>query len=227
MARTVNPPVHKVRRDAFLDVAQRLIQTKGYEQMSIQDVLDELEVSRGALYHYFDSKQALLDGVVERFADAALATVAPILNDPDLPALRKLEKYFGGIASIKAEQKQLMLAIIAVWNSDGNAITREKVRRLSMAVLRPVLAQVIRQGVDEGTITCSSPDETARILLYMIQGYQELAVEHFVARQAGTITFDVVLQTNAAFIEVFERVLGVPKGSVALTDQATLRYWFG
>jgi AcrR family transcriptional regulator len=91
MARTVNPTLHTVRRDAFLDVAQRLIQTKGYEAMSVQDVLDELEASKGAFYHYFDSKLALLEAVVDSFADVGLATVGPILNDPTLPALRKLE----------------------------------------------------------------------------------------------------------------------------------------
>ena len=63
MARTLNPTLHTVRRDAFLDVAQRLVQTKGYEAMSVQDVLDELEASKGAFYHYFDSKQALLEAV--------------------------------------------------------------------------------------------------------------------------------------------------------------------
>src|ERR1700730_10221513 len=105
MPRTVNVQFHKVRRDGFLDVAQRLIQTKGYEQMSIQDVLDELETSRGALYHYFDSKQALLDGVVDRFADGAMSAVAPILADPHLPALRKLEKVLGGIASFNVERQ--------------------------------------------------------------------------------------------------------------------------
>ena len=82
MPRTVNVQDYEVRRD----VAQRLIQTKRYEQMSIQDVLDELETSRGALYHYFDSEQALLDGVVDRFADGAMSAVAPILADPHLPA---------------------------------------------------------------------------------------------------------------------------------------------
>ena len=66
MARTVNATLRTVRRDAFLDVAQRLVQTKGYEAMSIQDVLGELEASKGAFYHYFDSKQALLQAVVER-----------------------------------------------------------------------------------------------------------------------------------------------------------------
>jgi AcrR family transcriptional regulator len=227
MARTVNVEVHKVRREAFLDVAQRLIQTKGYEQMSIQDVLDDLEASRGALYHYFDSKEALLDGVIDRFADSAMSAVAPILADPHLPALRKLEKVLGGIASFKAEQKQLVLAIMEVWNSDGNALAREKLRHLTASRLEPILRAVIRQGIDEGLITCDSPDETALVLVYLMQGYQELAGEHFIARQAGTISFEVVQQTYAAFTEAFERVLGIPHGSVALMDEPTLRYWFG
>jgi AcrR family transcriptional regulator len=225
--RTVDVKSHKVRRDAFLDVAERLIQTKGYEQMSIQDVLDELETSRGALYHYFDSKQALLDGVVDRFAERGMSTVAPILADPQLPALRKLEKVLGGIAIFKAEQKQLVLAIMEVWNSDGNALAREKVRRLTAGWLTPFLSAVIRQGIEEGIITSDAPDELARVLVCLIQGYQDFAGELFLARRAGAISFEVVLRTFAALTDAFERILGVPPGSVILTDESTLRYWLG
>jgi hypothetical protein len=60
-----------------------------------------------------------------------------------------------------------------------------------------------------------------------MQGYQELAGELFLARQAGTIGFEVVLRTFAAYTEAFERILGVPHGSVALVDEPTLRYWLG
>src|SRR5258706_13221166 len=126
MARTVNATLRTVRRDAFLDVAQRFVQTKGFDAMSSEDVLDELDASQGAFYHYFGSKQALLGGVVERFADAALITIAPVLSDTNLPAIRKLERIFSGIASFKAQQKEFVLGIIEVWNSDGNAIVREK-----------------------------------------------------------------------------------------------------
>jgi AcrR family transcriptional regulator len=227
MARTVNVEVHKVRRDAFLDVAQRLIVTKGYEQMSIQDVLDELEASRGALYHYFDSKQALLDGVVERFADEALETIDPILTDPKLTALTKLERVLGGIARFKAEQKELVLAILEVWNSDGNALVRERLRQLTAKRMMPILTLVIRQGVAEGLITSSEPEETARVILYLMQGYQELASEHFLGRQAGTVSFEQVLKSNRIATEAFERVLGIPPRSVTLADEATLRFWFG
>jgi AcrR family transcriptional regulator len=227
MPRTVNLEVQKVRRDAFLDVAQRLIVTKGYEQMSIQDVLDELEASRGALYHYFDSKLALLDGVVERLADDALATIDPILADPTLPALTKLERALGGIARFKAEQKELVLAILEVWNSDGNALVRDRVRRLTAKRMRPILTLVIRQGVEEGLISSTDPEETARSILYLMQGYQELASEQFLGRQAGTLSFEEVLKSNRAATEAFERVLGIPSRSVTLADEATLRFWFG
>src|ERR1700736_5607008 len=167
MARTVNSTLYAVRRDAFLDVAQRLVQTKGYEAMSIQDVLDELEASKGAFYHYFDSKQALLEAVVDRFADGGIA----------------------GLARWKADQKELVLAIMEVWNSDGNAIVREKLRRLTERIMVPLLSAVVRQGLDEGTFLVDSPDETATVLVSLMEGFQQQASDLFIARQAGAVTF--------------------------------------
>jgi AcrR family transcriptional regulator len=226
VARTLNATLHTVRREAFLDVAQRLVQTKGYEAMSIQDVLDELDASKGAFYHYFDSKQALLEAVVERFADDAIATLAPVLGDAGLPALRKLEGIFAGIARWKAERKELVLAIIEVWNSDGNAIVREKLRRMTVSRLVPLLSPVIEQGIDEGAFAAESPDETAMVLVSLMLGFQQQATDLFVARQAGTVTFEVVQRSVAANTEAFERILGVSKGSLTLIDEPALRFWF-
>ncbi len=227
MPRTVNAILHTVRRDAFLDVAQRLIQTKGYEQTSIQDVLDELEASKGAFYHYFDSKQALLEAVIDRLADAALAELAPVLENPDIPALQKLEKVFAGIARYKAERKELVLAIIEVWNSDGNAIVREKLRRLTASRMVPLLSAVVSQGVDEGALNVASPAETAVVFVALMQGFSELASDYFIARQAGAMTFEEVQRSVATFTEAYERILGIPSGSLALIDEATLHFWFG
>jgi AcrR family transcriptional regulator len=227
MPRTVNATLHTIRREAFLDVAQRLVQTKGYDAMSIQDVLNELEASKGAFYHYFDSKQALLEAVVERFADGSLATLAPVLNDPDLPAVQKLERAFAGIGRWKAAQKELVLAIIQVWNSDGNAIVREKLRRLSVSRMIPLISTVVKQGVDQGTFHVTSPDETAEVFVALMLGFQERAVDLFIARQAGTITFEAVQRAIASLTEAIERILGIPQGSLTLMDETALHFWFG
>jgi len=227
MARTLNRTLHGIRRDAFLDVAQRLIETKGYEAMSVQDVLDALEASKGAFYHYFDSKQALLEAVVDRFADGAMAAIAPILNDPRLPASRKLERVFAGIAGWKAERKKFVLGIIEVWTSDSNAIVREKVRRMTVRLMVPLFSAVVRQGVDEGVFKVASPDETAGVLVTLMLGAQEQATHLFIARQADTIPYELVERTFAGFTQAYERILGIPQGSLTLADKATLHFWFG
>jgi AcrR family transcriptional regulator len=226
MPRTLNPEAHAVRRDAFVDVAQRLIQVRGYERLSIQDVLDGLGASKGAFYHYFNSKEALLEAVVERMVAAATATLTPIVADPNLTALQKLEGVFAGLASWKAERKELVLALLRVWFSDDNAIVREKLRQGIAIHIAPLLATIVRQGRAEGLFSASSPDDAARVLVSLIQGANEVASELFVARQADAVAFGVVKRTVAAYTEAFERILGLPAGSLTIVDGPTLRLWF-
>jgi AcrR family transcriptional regulator len=227
MARTLNPAAHTVKREAFMDAALRLIRAKGYEQMSVQDVLDEVEASRGAFYHYFDSKQALLEAVVERFADEGIATLAPVLNDPDLSAIQRLERVIGGIARFKAESKDLVLEFVNVWMSDDNAIVREKIRRIRVRLLAPLLSALVREGIEEGLFAASSPDDTAQVLVALMDGFSEVATRMFIDRQANAIPYEAVQRAAAANIEAFERILGAAPGSVRLLDEPTMREWFG
>jgi AcrR family transcriptional regulator len=223
----LNPAVHVVKRDAFIDSAMRLMQAKGYQQMSIQDVLDELGASRGAFYHYFDSKQKLLGAMVDRIADQALAAVKPVVDDPSLPAIAKLERFFGGIAQYKTDRKALMLEFIKVWKSDDNAVVREKVRQTVVRRVAPMLARIVRQGVAEEIFNVDSPDETATILMSLMSGFQDGATELFLARQANTISYEQAELTLLSFARAFERILGAPAGSIEIVDEKTLREWFG
>lgn len=51
----------------ILDTATRLFTEKGYEKTTIQDIVNELDgLSRGAIYHHFASKEAIVDGVIKR-----------------------------------------------------------------------------------------------------------------------------------------------------------------
>jgi AcrR family transcriptional regulator len=227
MARTLNPESHAVRRDAFLDVAQQLVQTRGYEQMSVTDVLDAVGASRGAFYHYFESKDALLDAVVNRMADQATVRVEPVLSDPKLTAIEKLEAVFGGIAQYKAERKDLVLAILQVWRSDDNAIVREKMRRIVTARQLPWLERIVHQGIAEGVFNSRYPDHLPRVLVTFMQGLAELASEMWIDRQLGSISLDEVKRTFAAHLEAFERMVGVRPGSLTFLDEPSLEFWYG
>jgi AcrR family transcriptional regulator len=228
MARTLNPAAHALRRDAFVHAALRLIQTKGYEQMSLRDVLAELDASKGAFYHYFDSKEALLAAVVERMVDVATATLVPVVDDPDLSALQKLDGVFSGITRWKTEQlgKELVLSMMRVWFSDENTIVREKLRQVTLVRLTPLLARIVRQGKAEGVFSASSAEHTATVFVSLMLALNETASQLFVARQTNAVSFEDVEHTVAAYVEAFERILGLPAGSWPAADAGTLRLWF-
>lgn len=226
MARTLNPVAHAVRRDEFLDAAQMLIQTTGYDEMSIQDILDRAEASRGAFYHYFDSKAALLEALVERLTVAGTATILPVVDDPALGALEKFTRVFDGIARWKAERKELMLALLRVWYSDENALVRDKLRQQMLAVLTPVVGAIIEQGRGEGIFTAPSSVDTAQVILTLLYGAGDTASRLFFARQAREISFDDVRKRLDAYSFAVAQILGIPGGSLQIVDEHTLREWF-
>ncbi len=226
MARTLDPAANAVRREAILDAAERLIQTKGYEQMSIQDVQDELGVSRGAIYHYFDSKADLLEAVIGRMTDAAMAVVDPIAADPNLPAAAKLQAVFSTAGRWKTERSELLLALVRSWYSAENDVVRLRVARAGAARLTPLLAGIIRQGAGEGAFDPTSPDHAAAILMALFNGSSDAIGQLVLDRQDGRIPFEEAECFMAAYGEAVERVLGLPPGSFELIDAPSLRVWF-
>ena len=93
MARVINESEYAGRRNEILDAVQRLVYTKGFRQMTIQDILDDLQISKGAFYHYFDSKQDVLEGLVARMLEAIEALTVGIVRDTALRPLEKLERF--------------------------------------------------------------------------------------------------------------------------------------
>jgi AcrR family transcriptional regulator len=227
MARTKNIAEHAVRRDTFVDAALGLIQAKGYEEMSIQDVLDEVGASRGAFYHYFDSKTALLEAALERIIELSTASLEPLVADPDLRAIDKLSGVFAGIAEWKQSRRDLLLAVMRVWLSDDNAIVREKLRIATGINLTPLVARIIRQGVAEGEFQVGSPDDAARVFVSLMLGANETATRLFVAREADTLSYEAVKRALTAYGEGFERILAARPGSLTFLDESVLREWFG
>jgi AcrR family transcriptional regulator len=227
VARTLKAEAYTVRREAFVEAAERLMQSHSYERTSIQDILDQLGASRGAFYHYFDSKQALLEAVIDRMVDAGLASVEPIVHDPNLPAGPKLARMFSGIGRWKTDRRELITAFIDVWLSDDHAVVREKFRHKLVTRFVPTLSGIVKQGVEEGTFHVESPDDTARVLMTLIQGLQEEATDLYVASQANAVTLEEVETRFASFATAFERILGAEAGSVSIVDHSILEAWFG
>jgi AcrR family transcriptional regulator len=225
MTRTSDPVEYARRKNAFLDAAQHLIQTKGYEQLAIDEVLREVGVTKGAFYYYFDSKAALLEGVIERMGDGALARARPVLADPSKTALEKFEAFLGGVAAYEVDRRDLIVGFLQSWVSDDNAALREKLRRGLVPRLRPVLEQIVRQGIDEGSFGVPSPEDTARVLVSLWQGMGDDTADFMLALLSGTLPYESFERRFNAYVEALERILGARPGSLRFPDLRVLHQW--
>ncbi len=226
MARTRNASVHAVRRDEILDVAERLIRTRGYEAMSIQSVQDELRCSRGALYHYFGSKEALLGAVIDRMTASGMAILGPIANDPQLCAVEKLQTLFATAGNWKAQRRDLLLPVIRNWYAPGNDVTRVRAEAAAFEQFRPLMARILRQGVAEGSMNVSSADHAAVILSALLAGSTDAIRRLLLDRLDGRVPYEEVERFIRAYDEAIERILGLAPGSLTLIDPDAMRLWF-
>jgi len=226
MARTRNVTAHAVRRDEILDVAERLIRTRGYDAMSIQAVQDELGCSRGALYHYFGSKEAILEAVIERMTEAGMAIMSPIAEDPVLSAVEKLQTLFASAGSWKSARSDLLLPLIRKWYQPGNDVARVRTEAAAYEQFQPVMARILRQGVAEGTMDVSSADHAAVILTALFAGSTDAIRRLLIDRLDGRVPYEEVERFIHAYDEAIERILGLTPGSFTLIDPDSMRTWF-
>lgn len=228
MARTVKEHEYAEKRNEILNAAQRLVYTKGYERMTIQDILADLQISSGAFYHYFDSKPAVLEAFIERIKEEAEKPLLPIIHDPHLPAIEKLQGFFATLDRLRIAHKADVVKLGRVWYTDDNAIVRQKVDEAVLEQRAPLLNAIVRQGVQEGVFTTTYPDQAGQVILSLLQGMGNtharllLSVDQETDEQRRV---EEIVAVHAAYMDAIERMLGAPPNSLYRTDAEAVKVW--
>jgi AcrR family transcriptional regulator len=195
--------------------------------MSIQDILDALHISKGAFYHYFDSKGAVLEALVERMAvSEVLPLITAIVEDSDLSAIEKLNRYFSAAGRWKIANKTLVLQLLGVWLADENAIVRQKMYSVSIKHVTPFLTKIIQQGVQEGVLTTHYPDQVSEVIYALVMRLGDTFGEMLISYVPGRDDLRQIERLMDAYTDALERVLGAPSGSLVLMDYESLKVWF-
>lgn len=215
MARVVDEQGHRAKRGAILDLAASLVHAKGYEKMTIQDILDGLGISRGAFYHYFDSKESLLEALVDRMGSDAAEVLLPIVGDPRLTALEKFHRYVEASSQFKASRQELIIGMLRSWYSNENILVRHKVSNAALTYTAPmILEPIIRQGVAENVFNTQYPELAARIIAGVSVSLVDSVVSLLFLHDPDESVTRRASEVMAAYTDSIERILGAPPGSL-------------
>jgi TetR/AcrR family transcriptional regulator, transcriptional repressor for nem operon len=162
--KTENPTSERV-----LDIAERLVQTRGFNSFSYADIAKELGITTASLHYHFRGKaelgQALITRYAERFRDA-LSRIDREVADP--PA--KLEAYAGLYADVLAAKRLCMCGVLAAEYQTLPKPMRRAVISFFDENQRG-LADVLTHGQTDNTLAFTgAPDEVARTILATLEG---------------------------------------------------------
>ena len=214
---------HDERRGEILDTAQQLFYQKGYQQTSVQDIIDAIGIAKGTFYHYFGSKLALLDDLVERLLEQSVAMMEPIVADPTLDAVTKLQCFFDQANSFKNANKPFLLTIVRPFYSDENSVFRQKMTDASVVAMTPLLTAVIEQGIAEGNFVTPYPAELAEMILVLGRGLTDPIMGLFMQPEENGRLLPLIEQKVVAYHHAIAQLLGVAPGAVQIINWSQLR----
>ena len=160
MARTAEN--YPVKRIELLKIAEQVFMTKGYNETNISDILEVAGISKGAFYHYFKSKEELLEASIDSLMDDAIDFLMPAVENSKLSAMDKFEKFMRDKTVFQSSKKEYAVLLGKLMQAD---VFQYKYVLKSSTRLVPLLARIIEQGINEGDFKVSYPLETAEIII--------------------------------------------------------------
>ncbi|KKZ92891.1 hypothetical protein B4147_2127 [Bacillus wiedmannii] len=157
---------YEERRKEILETAERLFITKGYTKTTVNDILKEIGIAKGTFYHYFKSKEEVMDEIIMRIIKEDVAKAKVIVSNPNIPVLEKLFRILMEQSPKSGDIKDKM---IEQFHQPNNAEMHQKSLVQSIIHLSPVLTEVLEQGIKEGIFSTSYPQETIELLLSSAQ----------------------------------------------------------
>jgi len=185
------------RSNEILDASENLFITKGYEKTTINDILDGVGIGKGTFYHYFKSKEEVMDAVIMRMGNNVKIASQKIADMPELSANEKIIKIF-------TEQSGKNDAIVEQLHHDDNSAMHLKSLVEAILALSPALTQIIKQGIDEGVYNTPYPRESVEFLF--------TAAQFLLDQGLFKWTADELMLRVKAFTYILETVLGAEKG---------------
>lgn len=207
-----------LRRDSILRMGRELFFEKGYDETSIQDILNALSISKGAFYHYFDSKQALLEEICRQQSDLMIEKLRMDAALGRLTPVQKMNMVLSQVNIFSGSDPRLNALMLKISYIDGDVNFREHIRGFMLPELGRIMGEVIREGMEDGSFFTRNPAQLGKMLLMLAYDINDEACRMLCADPENPDCVILIADLLNAYRDAVENLSGATFGSVQLFD---------
>jgi AcrR family transcriptional regulator len=221
MPRVIKHP--DIRRAELLDRATALFVQHGYDNVSLNDLIAAVGVSKGAFYHWFPSKDELITALAERSARDQFTAIEEAIARCGGTALDRLNALLQAGFDVKMRMgaPEHLAAMVSLLRPE-NAHLYGRIVAVSEDLVRPLLARVISDGVREGVFRTFDADGVADMILGLSARVNANVVQIVDAADQSARDHAVDVLTSRLELHglAVDRILELPDGSLDVLDRA-------
>ncbi|MFT8313728.1 MAG: TetR/AcrR family transcriptional regulator [Clostridium sp.] len=195
------------RRNEILDAVDELFGQKGFDGTSTNDILEKVGIARGTLYYHFKSKEDIMDALIERYNVRLLGAAQEIAGDKSIPVNERIIGVVMALNISGGNGKEIIEHI----HKPQNALMHQKIQKVIINGVTPILTGIIREGIEQGLFSTPFPYEC----MEMIMAYTNTVFDDDMVK----MTNDERASRIQAFVFNVERLLGAESGSLMYVMQ--------
>lgn len=155
------------KRQFILETARKVFMEKGFKQVTMKDIVDACEISRGGLYLYFESTKEIFLEVLRMESQETDDTFAISENasSADILALFLKEQK----KELLRKKNNLSIAVYEFF-FDNKVTKKDNIIRNQFEEAVGVIEKLIAAGVENGEFYCEDPLGAARNIMYVLEG---------------------------------------------------------
>lgn len=206
------------RKQEILTAAEKLFCARGYQETSVQDILDELKVSKGAFYHHFESKGSVLETLCTQRAEKAAERTREALTKSE-DNLARLNIVLQGMSPLCMEEVTFLSMLLPqLFTHEGRTVCMAYQDALHSAFL-PMMTEVVSAAAANGVIAPAGGEDLADLLLVMMNHCWMHVAKMLLAQidKAAQLSPAALLDTLNLYRAAMERLLDAPFGSINLS----------
>jgi AcrR family transcriptional regulator len=168
MSRVRKPEEYEAKKNQIVLEAVNLLDQIGYEQFSINKVIASAGMTKGAFFHYFNTKNELIAEIVNLILNPMFKALEEIANDKTIEPKNKILKMSNTAYRIKGTDKRATQQLIRLLQKKENNHIMQMVTDHSIKQLLPVYEKVFIEGNDKGQFNIQYPNGSAFMFLTML-----------------------------------------------------------
>jgi AcrR family transcriptional regulator len=201
----------KQKAETFIDImrsAEELFMQCGFENTSMQQIAEHVGLTKGALYHHFISKEALLERICAEHNQVLLNAVTPILEDKSVSCFLRIHRIMEinrrlGIADVSFVSEYLKTR-----HDEGGLILRKKLEKYNRDFYVRILSPLLSEAKQRGECNFAASSDVLAVFIYKLEQGVNEEITIIFAERNGPEAKNRIIDIMKTYVYALSRIIG-------------------